>query len=103
MPGGIGFYGCPVGIAVDNTCSIQHLTGSACTALDPSSGDLYVPDYEFGVVRQFSPDSGSRCRLTIGADQRPANHPTGVAVDPTNGNVYVANDILRWPGIGFRL
>ncbi len=94
VPGGIGFYGVPVGIAVDNTCSIQHLTGSACTALDPSSGDLYVPDYEFGVVKQYSPDGVHIADFTTGAGISGGTSPGGVAVDPTNGNVYVANNIF---------
>ena len=42
------------GIAADNACYFKHLSGTACSAADPSNGDLYVTDSRHGVVDKFS-------------------------------------------------
>jgi hypothetical protein len=44
------------GIAVDNSCQLKGLSGSACSAADPSNGDVYVTDRENGVVDKFTPE-----------------------------------------------
>jgi hypothetical protein len=40
------------GIAVDNSCHVQHLTGAACT--DPSSEDVYVADAGHHLIDKFT-------------------------------------------------
>jgi len=70
VPGAIGFYEIPVGIAVDNSSGPNH-------------GDLYVPDCEYGIVKQYSPQGVHIADINVG------DRVTGVAVDPANGNVYV--------------
>ncbi len=62
--------------------------------LSTSSGDLYVPDYEFGVVNNTAPDPVHIADFTTGAGISGGTSPGGVAVNPTNGNVYVANNVF---------
>jgi hypothetical protein len=73
ISGAIGFYGVPVGIAVDNDPT------------SPNYGDLYVPDLLDGLVKQYGPQGAHL------ADISGLGFPTGVGVDPANGNVYVTN------------
>jgi hypothetical protein len=40
------------GIAVDNSCHVQHLTGAACT--DPSNEDVYVVDAGHHLIDKFT-------------------------------------------------
>ncbi|HTA14570.1 MAG TPA: hypothetical protein VK781_06900 [Solirubrobacteraceae bacterium] len=44
------------GIAVDNSCHLQKLSASECSATDPSNGDVYVTDPGNEVVDKFSPE-----------------------------------------------
>ena len=44
----------PTQIAVDNSCHLHHLSGSACTAFDPSNEDVYVLDEGHLVIDKFS-------------------------------------------------
>ena len=56
---------------------------------DPTSssfGDLYVPDVLNGVVDKFSPTGKYLSQIAVA-------YPTGVAVDPTTGNLYVAQGL----------
>ena len=77
----------PVSIAVDNTCEILGLSGSACETSDPSNGDLYVPDTDHGVVDKFDPSGHIVSEINLhGA------YVTGVSVDQANGNVYVSSE-----------
>jgi len=80
-----GYAGLSTTIAVDNTCSVQHLSGSACTTLDPSNRDLYVPDALNSVVDKFGPSGEFASQIQISG-----GFLTGAAVDQTNGNVYVS-------------
>jgi hypothetical protein len=58
-------------------------------AVDQSSHDLYVPD-PAGTVYKF--DSEGNPVTSFGtAGQISASSPIGIAVDPTNGNIYVAS------------
>ena len=41
-PAPTGQFSHPGTIAVDNSCHLQHLSGAACTAADPSNEDVYV-------------------------------------------------------------
>jgi DNA-binding beta-propeller fold protein YncE len=66
-----GAYGLPGEIAVNNDPS------------SPSHGDLYVPDFLNGVVDKFTSAGGYLGQIS-------ASLPSGVAVDPTNGNVYIS-------------
>jgi len=70
----IGFYNVPTGIAVDNDPS------------SPSYGDLYVP--ELGSVKKYSPSGAYLATIPGGGVSM------GVAVDPANGNVYVADGLF---------
>jgi hypothetical protein len=68
------------GVAVDGTCARRRLTGSECTALDPSDGDVYVSvsrflykyrlnasdEYEAVCAFRFYGGSGGRCLATGG-------------------------------------
>jgi NHL repeat/WD40-like Beta Propeller Repeat len=85
------------GIAVDNSCYIEKLSGSACATADPSNGDVYVTDPGNGVVDKFNPAgmylgqlreaSGDRAfefRDTFGE----LGHVNGVGVD-ASGTVWV--------------
>jgi NHL repeat len=88
------------GIAIDNSCYFKKLTGSACTAADPSNGDVYVTDPGNKVVDKFSAEgiylgqleeaSGGGVfefiGLPIGGIE--AGDPDGVSVD-LNGLVWV--------------
>jgi len=62
-------------------------------AVDPSSGDFYVPDIADGVVDKFKP-SGELEKAFGEEGQVNVEHPSGVAVDPANGDLYVG-DVLR--------
>jgi uncharacterized membrane protein len=81
------------GIAVDNSCHLQHLSGSACAAADPSNGDVYVTDSEHRVLDKFYPDgvyTGDQLTESgPGSHSGASFHPLrGVTVDP-NGGVWV--------------
>ena len=51
-----GVFSEPTQITVDNSCQSQkpELTGLACSAFDPSNGDVYVVDSGNGVIDKFS-------------------------------------------------
>ena len=91
VSGMLGFYDWPTQIAVDNSCSVHQptpLTGSACEAFDPSNGDFYVPeiDQEGGKfnIQKYGPSGEHLATLE-------SFFPTGVSVDPANGNVYATS------------
>ncbi len=83
-----GSAGCPLG-ALDYGEEL-HAPTSIAVDNDPSSpsyGDLYVPLFRFGganFVDEFGPEG--TCRGQIEVPQK----PTGVAVDPVNGNLFVS-------------
>lgn len=99
-----------IGIAVDNACFLQGKSGAACTSLDPSNSDIYVPNRRGGgeVVEKFQLNALSEyeyvCQFTgyggltgSACEKEPARSPTthfgepmNVAVD-SKGNVYVPN------------
>lgn len=68
-----GAFSLPAGIAVDNDPS------------SPSFGDLYVPSISGSVVDKFSSSGAFEAEIPI------PGFPTSVAVDPTNGDVFVSN------------
>ncbi len=70
IPGMIGLYNLPTQIAVDNDPS------------SPNYGDLYVPSLLGGAVDKFDSSGHQLAQISISL-------PTTVAVDPTNGNVYI--------------
>lgn len=93
----------PKFIAVDNSCYIKHLSGSACTAADPSNEDVYVGDSETEAVTKFTSSgglvttwgehSGQLTGATTGAGTfRP--DLSGVAVG-AGGNLYVMNEVSK--------
>src|SRR5580704_5242007 len=59
-----GRFSAPEGIAVDNTCKLHEekeeepLSASACNALDPSSGDVYILDSGHDVLDKYSSTGG---------------------------------------------
>ncbi len=86
-------------IAVDNSCALHEppLTGSACEALDPSAGDVYVADSEHLVVDQFQADgtyTGTQIKEPLEGEGL-----EGVAVDP-EGTLWVYRE--RPAILGFR-
>jgi hypothetical protein len=97
----------PLGVAVDNSCSLHvpPLPGSACMAFDPSAGDLYAAGlFKFGEVvgehgkRTIEPvGTGSIEKFDATGELLTPPSPFdeapnyGVAVNPTNGDLYVAN------------
>jgi hypothetical protein len=90
-----------VGVAVDNSCSLHvpPLTGSACTAFDPSSEDVYVAGnlyfpagggIDYGHVNEFGPSGdlfSPPSPLGTGFTY------SGAAVNPTDGDVYVLESL----------
>ena len=97
------------GVAVDSSCSLRGLSGSECTAFDPSNGDVYILDSGHHVLDKYRLNGssqyeyvcefryyggGSRC-LANGGEESESTEPEGtrleggaVAVDPA-GDVYV--------------
>jgi len=54
-----GEFGTPsAGVAIDNTCYEEGLSGSACTTADPSNGDVYVVDPKNFRVQEFTASGG---------------------------------------------
>jgi hypothetical protein len=85
-PAPAGKFEEPGTIAVDNTCHLRKLTGSACTGVDPSNGDVYVQDgFDHKVVDKFSPTGEFIAQLLVSE----AQFDTGVAVD-SQGRLWVA-------------
>ena len=76
MSGMLGFYDLPTQIAVDNDPS------------SPSYGDLYVPEIdqegEKYNIQKYGPNGEHLATME-------SLYPTGVGVDPANGNVYVTS------------
>jgi DNA-binding beta-propeller fold protein YncE len=110
VPGGeFDFAHEAAGIAVDNSCYLNKLTGTACTSFDPSNEDLYVSDVEHSVVDKFRRTGPASyvfvCQFNgwygVGKEACPVGggshteeeklkEPLGVAVD-TQGDVYIAS------------
>ncbi len=68
----IAEVGTPTQLAVDNDPS------------SPSYRDLYVPDMAHNVIDRFGPEGELE-------DEVPVSFPVGVAVDPSNGHLYVSS------------
>ncbi len=83
-------WAAPNSVAVDNTCADQHLTGAACTSLDPSNGDLYVPDRGNNVVDKFDSDGNYISQIDVTEIVGTVNiQVNGAEVDPATGKVFV--------------
>lgn len=67
------------GLAVDNSAG-------------PSAGDVYVSDYQHRVVDKFGPNGEYLSRLT-GTPSGSFSGPEAIAVDPSNGDVYVSESV----------
>lgn len=98
------------GVAVDNACHQQKLTGSECEAFDPSNGDVYVASPYENAIDKFRLHegkyeyvcqfvgwgfTGSAClKNKPSREAQPKEfefvQPQGVAVD-NQGNVYITN------------
>ncbi len=85
-----------VGVAVDNSClsHVPPLTGSACTAFDQSSGDVYVAGnfyspaeggFELGHVNKFGPSGNLLSPPSPFGEEVTYS---GAAVNPATGDVY---------------
>ncbi|MGA2164764.1 MAG: hypothetical protein ABSH36_09875, partial [Solirubrobacteraceae bacterium] len=89
-------------MAVDNSCYLHNpaLTEPACKAFDPSNGDVYVVEDGAVVVKfdaagspvEVNPPSNTTNQFGAGATPEALTEAGGVAVDPANGNVYVADE-----------
>jgi hypothetical protein len=111
-----GYFNGPCGLGVDSTGrlfvsdyyhhNIDIYSGTAyqaqLTKEDPSDGPcgmaldstdhLYVNNYHRNVVKfNPSPSFGSGTVFPLPSEETERHLPTGVAVDPTTGNVYVDN------------
>jgi hypothetical protein len=81
-----------MGVAVDNSCYLNALSGSACTTADPSNEDVYVA----GVIELASFGQSHINKFDASGKLLPPSpfgegYHSGAAVNPTNGDVYVFN------------
>jgi sugar lactone lactonase YvrE len=84
-----GEFVSPGGIAVDNSCQLQHKSGSECESFDPSNGDVYVVDTEHKVIDKFTPTGTYIDQLAETSSGEPFGELLGgVAVD-ANGSAWV--------------
>lgn len=83
-PGPGGFL---EGIAIDNSCHVKKLSGSACTSADPSNEDYYVVN-EGSAIDKYSP-TGTLIGTLTEAGSESLSGITGVAVD-AEGKLWVA-------------
>jgi hypothetical protein len=87
-----------LGVAVDNSCSLHvpPLTGSACTEFDPSANDVFVTPFlsinsttnEFALGQSGKFNSSDELLSLL--PSFPAGLYYGAAVNPTDGDLYVA-------------
>ena len=81
-----------LGVAVDNSCSLHTppLSGSACTEFDPSANDVFVAGFvgpsTLGRIQKF--DASDNLLSPPSPFGEILNY--GAAVNPTNGDLYVA-------------
>src|SRR5580704_9658826 len=89
----------PESVAVDNTCKLHEeregkpLSASACNALDPSNGDVYIVDTGHQVLDKYSPTGAYLGQVSEivedGTERTFILGVLGVAVD-TTGQVWLA-------------
>ena len=79
-----------LGVAVDNSCYIRKLTGGACTAADSSNGDMFVTG-SFGEGPPEIEKFDASDKLLSPPSPFAAGVNSGAAVNPTNGDLYVAS------------
>jgi DNA-binding beta-propeller fold protein YncE len=68
----------------------------AWAAVDPANGDFYVTDLSGGAVYKFDPTGALIATITaassgLNVGTTGSFNPGGIAVDPTNGNVWLSN------------
>jgi DNA-binding beta-propeller fold protein YncE len=81
-----GRFSEPEGIAVDNTCALQHFSEPKCKEEDPSNGDVYVADAANRVVDKYDAQGKYLGQLSEAGGVSFANEGLdGVAVDPEGG------------------
>jgi phosphodiesterase/alkaline phosphatase D-like protein len=105
--GSFDFDSEPVGVAVDNACYQRGLSGAACSAFDPSDGDIYVTDIGHNVVDKFRVNGSGGyeyvSQFTGYNGEVTFHEPVGVAVD-REGNVYIVdyghNDVDEFSSAG---
>jgi DNA-binding beta-propeller fold protein YncE len=82
----------------------SRLTAPEGVAVNSSTGDLYIADTENSEIEQVTPDgvlsiiagTGEEDPAIPGpAASSPLDQPTGVAVDPTTGDTYIADSENR--------
>jgi uncharacterized delta-60 repeat protein len=77
----------------------NSIDGAGCTAqfnnpkglAADASGNIYVADYEGGILRKVTPAGGVTTLVGGTGGALRFNNPTGLAIDK-NGNLYVSND-----------
>jgi NHL repeat len=87
-----------LGVAVDNSCSLHSpsLSGEACTAFDPSSGDVFATGFFYSSGTGFEVGSSEKFDASGKLLSPPSPFAVeginyGAAVNPTNGDLYVAS------------
>jgi WD40-like Beta Propeller Repeat len=73
------------GIAVDNSCYIKKLSGSACMTADPSNSDVYVTDSFDRVVDKFSPAGVYLGQLQEASGGAPFKFEGVLRIEPERG------------------
>jgi sugar lactone lactonase YvrE len=89
----------PEEVAVDNSCYLQKLSGSACESADPANGDVYVSEAPGHAIVRLKLNTSTHeyeKETFVEPLQETEEHedlpiePNGVAVD-SHGDVYIAN------------
>jgi hypothetical protein len=75
----------PQWVAVDNSTN----------PMDPSTGDVYVTDVGNNAIDKFSANGAYLGQITTGSGNAAFSGLLGVAVDPTNGRLWVYEGISR--------
>lgn len=78
------------GIAVDNSCSLEGLTGIACEEADPSNEDVYVVDPGHNVVDKFRSNGEYLGQITEAAGETLAG--LGGATVDSSGSLWISEE-----------
>ena len=83
----------PKGVAVDSTCYLLGLSGSACTSFDPSSGDVYMAaTSDSNNVDKFDSAGNYLSELTLFKEGGVYSSAGAMTVDQARGDLYLVNN-----------